>query len=171
MSENAEGSASAAQQNQREILQEAFFKLINIQNRRNKKLGRLILEQTGLTFPQMVVLMELDEHGGTSTMQTLAQHLQQTGGAMTNLVDRLFNAGLVSRETVPQDRRIVQVVLTEKGKAKIAAVHAHFMDEYKRICAALSNEELAQFMATIRKLAIETDSAIQRLSEAHHKNT
>lgn len=169
MAENVEGSDHAGQKTRRDVLQDEFFKIISLQNRKTKRFSALILEQTGLTFPQMIVLMDLDENEGSSTMQTLAQHLHQTGGAMTNLVDRLFNAGLVTREAVPQDRRIVQVVLTDEGRARIKELNTLFTNEHKRISEALSDDELEQFIHVLHKLSLGMDSAIQRLLEEHHK--
>src|SRR6202046_5283095 len=44
-----------------------------------------------------------------------------TSGTMTNRIDRLASAGLVSRHPDPQDQRGVLVTLTETGKAAAAA--------------------------------------------------
>ena len=58
-----------------------------------------------------------------------------TSGTMTNRIDRLAAAGLVSREPDPRDRRGVLVTLSARGKS---AVDAAFTDLLERENALLS---------------------------------
>src|SRR5579863_10070674 len=53
------------------------------------------------------------------TPTQLYREMMLTSGAMTNRIDRLEEAGLVSRRRDPQDRRGTLVRLTAKGKALI----------------------------------------------------
>ena len=71
--------------------------------------------KTGLTHPQLILLTVLDA-AGESTMTALTEKMGTTMGAVTNLADRLVHAGLVEREHDTEDRRVVKVRLTDKGR-------------------------------------------------------
>jgi DNA-binding MarR family transcriptional regulator len=51
-------------------------------------------------------------------MQELEQRSLFTRSGLTRLVDRIEAAGLVTRESVPGDRRGVRVVLTAEGRRR-----------------------------------------------------
>lgn len=51
------------------------------------------------------------------TANELAQALEQTPSAITRLLDRLEALGAVRREPHAQDRRALQIVMTDQGRA------------------------------------------------------
>jgi len=60
-------------------------------------------------------------------MGKLAKQLIASKGNITRLVDRMILEGLIDRRPSPEDRRIIQVGLTDKGHAlfeKMAIAHA-----------------------------------------------
>ncbi len=68
----------------------------------------------GISVSQCYTLEALGEHG-TSTMQTLAQHLHLAVSTVTRVVDNLVEKGLVERHMSARDRRVCQVALTPDG--------------------------------------------------------
>ena len=52
---------------------------------------------------------------GECTVTDIANHLEITLSAVTSLVDKLCNAGLVARFRSEEDRRVVYLKLTEEG--------------------------------------------------------
>ena len=88
------------------------------------------------------------------TPTQLYREMMLTSGAMTNRIDRLEEAGFVSRLADPSDRRGTLVRLTAKGKALIdAATTAHVANE-DRLLSALSAREQQQLGELLRKLLI-----------------
>jgi DNA-binding MarR family transcriptional regulator len=82
-----------------------------------------------------------------------------TSGTMTNRIDRLAAAGLVSREPDPRDRRGVLVTLSPRGQT---AVDAAFADLLKREHALLSQLGLDQrevLAGLLRTLLVPFDEA------------
>ena len=73
-----------------------------------------ILAETGVNMAQCQAMAVLAEHG-EMTMGALARGLGVTMGAATNLMDKLVEAGLVSRQRDESDRRVVKVKLTSTG--------------------------------------------------------
>lgn len=62
-------------------------------------------------------------------MGKLAGQLIASKGNITRLVDRMISEGLIDRRPSPEDRRIIQVGLTEKGRAlfeEMAVAHAEW---------------------------------------------
>jgi len=60
------------------------------------------------------------ERSGPSRLTALAARESVTQPAMTQLVSRLEDAGLVRREPDPSDGRVVRVVITDEGRALMA---------------------------------------------------
>ena len=58
---------------------------------------------------------------GSMRVGDLARALRVTVGGTSKLVDRIGRAGLIVRETDPDDRRASRVVLTTVGKRKLTA--------------------------------------------------
>ena len=76
-----------------------------------------------------------------------------TSGTMTNRVDRLVRKGLVERQPDPDDRRGVQVRLTQAGRTAVdGALDALLMRE-KDLLAGLADGEADEVATSLRKLS------------------
>ncbi len=75
---------------------------------------RPLLHELGITYPQYLTLTALWQHS-TGTVSELAQHLDLPAHAMTPLLQRLEQAGLIVRRRSPIDSRAVLVELTSVG--------------------------------------------------------
>lgn len=73
------------------------------------------LEPLGLTPFHWVVLCCLWEEDGLATC-SIGEKLQQVGGTITGVLDRMEERGLIRRERDLRDRRIWRIWLTEAGK-------------------------------------------------------
>ena len=70
----------------------------------------------GLTNAQWIPLFKLSI-GSASTVAELARECQLDAGAMTRLLDRLETKGLLRRVRTSEDRRVVNLELTDEGRA------------------------------------------------------
>lgn len=75
---------------------------------------RPLLGELGITYPQYLVLMALWEHG-EQPVHEIADRVQLTPHALSPLLRRLEQAGLVERWRSAADRRVVTVTLTDAG--------------------------------------------------------
>lgn len=75
-----------------------------------------LLRQQGLTPGHLKALSVLDEEE-PRPMGAMAEALQIDASQVTWLVDRLEERGFVERHTMPTDRRVKTVALTESGVA------------------------------------------------------
>ncbi|HSC91261.1 MAG TPA: MarR family transcriptional regulator [Gaiellaceae bacterium] len=116
------------------------------------------LEEFDLSFGEWRVLTSLrwaDQH--RQSPGDLARTHELSSGAMTNRLDRLERAGLVRRLPDPDDRRGVQVELTEEGlRTWQQSVVAQAQKE-AIVAAALTPEEMDQLNALLRRVMIELE--------------
>jgi DNA-binding MarR family transcriptional regulator len=73
------------------------------------------LDPLGLTPFHWVVLCCLWEEDGLAT-SSIGERLQQVGGTLTGVLDRMEDRGLIRRERDCHDRRVWRIWLTEAGK-------------------------------------------------------
>ncbi|MBB3343562.1 MarR family transcriptional regulator [Luteimonas sp. RC10] len=75
------------------------------------------LAQSGheLSFSQYITIKKLAM--GTSNATDLARAAELNPGAMTRLIDKLIDRGLVERHADPDDRRVVRIRLSAQGEA------------------------------------------------------
>lgn len=79
------------------------------------KLYRPLLAEIGLTYPQYLVMLVMWEDE-IATVSKIGEKLQLDSGTLTPLLKRLQLMGLVQRIRSERDERIVEIVLTKKGK-------------------------------------------------------
>jgi len=104
-----------------------------------------------LSVPQFRGLRFVRRHPGTS-LSPVAEHLGTTMPAASQLVDRLVRAGLVTREQHPDERRRVELRLTEAGSATIAECDARTRAWLCERLSGLDGAELARLASTLREL-------------------
>lgn len=107
-----------------------WFRMIRLhQALYNEVAARLRVE--GLSVPQFDAISTLTEREGMSQRE-LADRLYVTKGNVSGLIDRLVDAGLVERRSIPDDRRSHALHLTKEG-ARLAGIgmqiHRDFMEE------------------------------------------
>jgi DNA-binding MarR family transcriptional regulator len=100
------------------------------------------LADVGLTSAQSGVLFLIPNEGGAS-VNAVSEGLGLAQSAASVLVQRLEQAGLIERETDPNDRRAVLLTLTTRGRA----LRAKAVERAQRINSAaargFSSEEQA----------------------------
>lgn len=74
------------------------------------------LDPFGLTLFHWVVLCCLWEEDGLA-ISSIGEKLQQVGGTLTGVLDRMEARGLIRRERDLNDRRVWRIWLTEDGKS------------------------------------------------------
>ena len=74
-----------------------------------------LAHEAGLSPPQAMFLLSLHETG-TATMGDISKTLGTTQGVATRMVDRLLEKDMVERKRDGDDRRVVLISLSRKGK-------------------------------------------------------
>ncbi|MNT86221.1 putative HTH-type transcriptional regulator YusO [compost metagenome] len=92
------------------------------------------------------------------TMSDLTGRLGVTRGALTGLVDRLEESGLVARCPDQQDRRVVHLALTPQGQTTMAEVEHDWREEVQRWLAPLDDDSRHAFSKGLNAL-LEMENA------------
>lgn len=90
-----------------------WFRFVRLHRRASSAIAGE-LKAIGLSIPQFDLLSTLTEREGLS-QQELAERLYVTKGNVSGLLDRMVEAGLVERRSIPGDRRSNALHLTPKG--------------------------------------------------------
>jgi DNA-binding MarR family transcriptional regulator len=96
---------------------------------------------------------------GSVNVRTLAAELGVTPGNVTSIVNRLVGQGLVKRSESPDDRRIVLLELTDKGRETITEIHETGLSYMKSILERMNSEDITALVKGMSAfiIAIELD--------------
>lgn len=79
-------------------------------------LYRPFLDELDITYPQYLVMMVLWENDGLS-VNHIGEKLYLDSGTLTPLLKRLETKGFIMRKRKKEDERVVEVFISETGKA------------------------------------------------------
>ena len=105
-----------------------------------------------LTIGQLKSLFFIDFEGSTN-FRKLATALGVTPPNVTGIIDRLVEQGLVSREENPENRRMLLLQTTDRGKALLAKLRESRIGHMSGILAQLSLEDLSALAQGFTALA------------------
>lgn len=106
------------------------------------------LEPLGLTPFHWVVLCCLWSEDGLAT-SAIGEKLQQVGGTLTGVLDRMEERNLICRERDRQDRRMVKIWLTDTGKELETVLPPIALELSEQVMIGFSSEEQQQFARMI----------------------
>ena len=109
------------------------------------------LEKLGLTPPQFYVLATIGYAGGLPFGEIGAK-MMVTVSNLTGIVDRLEEKKLVSRKRDENDRRVVHVVLTERGVKLYKNAITLFEKSIAQIFSSLDKSAQKELSVLLRKL-------------------
>lgn len=113
--------------------------------------SRYLVTQYGLTGPQLVLLKELSARDGDSVSKlTRAVHLSQA--TVTGILDRLEKRELVRRQRSDEDRRRVQIWLTDAGRELLAEAPTLLQEEFIDQLASLDDWEQTQILSSLQRV-------------------
>ncbi|AXA36634.1 MAG: MarR family transcriptional regulator [Candidatus Hydrogenedentota bacterium] len=108
-------------------------------------------EADEMTVAQKRLLYILDLNG-PQRMSEIARLSGVTLPAATAVVDRLVEAGLVERHSEPNDRRVVRIALTEKGRKMIASMNSVHERRLRDVLEKLTPEERTALVEHFRSI-------------------
>ena len=117
-----------------------------------------VVSGSDLTFTQWVVLMYLRD-GLAINATDLCSQLRHDSGALTRVIDQLEARGLVQRERSREDRRAVQLRLTEAGQGIVAALVPRVVDKLNFALRDFSQAESSELNRLLSKLIASLDGA------------
>ena len=152
----------------RELFVQRFVEVSEFLNRQFYT-GRLeTIAGLDLTMPQIKTLSLLETRGPLR-MSAIAIVMSRTLSAMTSIVDRLVEKGLVTRQSDPNDRRLVICALTDEGTQAIVQFWHIGKERLQMISDLMTDDQLhaaVTGLEGIRNAELEIQRTIAELLAA-----
>jgi DNA-binding MarR family transcriptional regulator len=100
---------------------------------------------------QWIVVLLVGENAVPSAT-ALCEKMAYDPGAMTRLLDRLESKGIVRRVRDPEDRRTIQLELTDSGKALYPKIISAMVDVNNSLLRGFSRDEVSQLEGYLRRM-------------------
>ena len=116
---------------------------------------------SGISMPQMGALMRIHRRGPLP-MSDISKHLGTTLAATSQLIDRLVQQGLMTRTEDPDDRRVRNVALTERGRKLLEAslrARQRWVDDLSQTLTQAELETVTDALHILVRRARELDPA------------
>lgn len=116
---------------------------------RSMRASARFVKASGFSMPQFFLLMQV-HHRQQCGISDLSEHLEITNAAVSQLVDKLVQAGLLERAEDPHDRRAKTVALSPKGRQFIEQGIEERYRWLERLEANLTEAEQGQVIEALK---------------------
>ncbi|MBW3567033.1 MAG: MarR family transcriptional regulator [Proteobacteria bacterium] len=113
--------------------------------------SRYLALRYSLTGPQLVCVRHLLRHGPMAP-GTLARRISLSPATITGIIDRLEKRGLVTRERSTDDKRKVEIALTDDGRELAKQMPPPLHETFSRRLDALPLEEREEIDRVLAKI-------------------
>jgi DNA-binding MarR family transcriptional regulator len=128
-----------------------------------------ILTEESVTLQQILLLRRLQQIG-ESTPSEIAELLRMSLPAVSQMIDRLFLLGLITRTEAPEDRRKKILAVTQKRQTLMQRVRKARAAEYAAGTSMLSPKLSSELVKLLRKALAELSEESQAVSPARSRN-
>ena len=110
-----------------------------------------VITKGKMGFPQIVVV-EFLKNNGACKMSDISDMLHVTKSAVTNIVDRLIEDGIIKRNRSSKDRRVVWVRLTPKGDRVARQVMDFRKKMIEKLFFSINQSDRVQYLRILKKM-------------------
>jgi DNA-binding MarR family transcriptional regulator len=119
--------------------------------------SRRLGKETGLTTPQLVILRSV-ANGGSPTVSDIARDVSLSQATVTTLLNKLEANGFVVRERSSEDRRRVNVHLTDAGGTVLEEAPEPLQERFSARFQSLESWEQHLIVASLERVANMMDA-------------
>ena len=105
----------------------------------------------GISPPQLGALVLIEANRGIS-QSAVAGALRFDRSTLVQIIDRLEDRGLVTREVSAHDRRSYALKLTEVGRETLAGLKSQALEQDAALAEDLSDQEREDLMGLLRRI-------------------
>jgi DNA-binding MarR family transcriptional regulator len=145
--------------------QKSTINLIYTFNWVNEKVNKLF-EPFDITQQQFNILRILRGAGEPLSTLQIRQRMLDKMSDTSRIVDRLIKKGLVKKSVCHEDRRLVDILLTDKGKKLLQTMDV-LNDEMESIFKYLNVEEARQLNILLDKIRTSENGLEENKDETH----
>lgn len=114
--------------------------------------SRYVTRLSGLTSSQLILLKVVRDQK-LATISELADTISLSQATLTSILDRLEATGYVLRERSTQDKRKIQVCITQAGREVLKMAPEPLQDTFIRQFSALKDWERSMIQASLQRVA------------------
>ena len=129
-----------------------WLRLLTCATAIEKKARAMLAERFGTTLPRFDVLAALDRARDGLTMGELSAQLLVSNGNVTAIVARLVQDGLVTQAQDRDDRRVLRVKLTPKGRRDFRLYAAEHERWIEQLLSNLNEREIQELLAGLARV-------------------
>lgn len=130
--------------------------------------SRRLVENVGLTGPQLTVLRESARLGRTP-IGVLARAVHLSQPTVTGILDRLEKRGLLERSRDEHDRRAVNINITPSGRELLDRAPSLLQDQFRRELDKLQEWEQTLMLSILQRIAAMMEA--EKLDASPHLTT
>jgi DNA-binding MarR family transcriptional regulator len=116
-------------------------------------------EDTGISFVQWIALKVVRD-GVARNAGELARELSITTGATTRMIDVLETRGLMVRDRGGEDRRVVNLAVTEEGRETVEQLMLRVVEAWNEVLKDFDQAEVDLMVMNLMRLL----AAVERVS-------
>ena len=118
----------------------------------SRRITKELAKRADLTGPQLTVVKLLEAFGDLS-LSELSDRIRAQNSTVTGIIDRMERESLVTRERSKEDRRVVYIKLTPKGRELAREIPIEPMEVFKSALETLSQQEMKDLLRIMTKVA------------------
>lgn len=147
MIQEKEATTSRYRNERHKAVASFLFTYSNVASRLQK-----MISEHGLTLQQFNILRILQrQHPHPTCNCTIRKQMLDARSDITRIVDRLVKEGLASRKHCHEDRRKVNIIITQKGLEMLDRMD-HLNEKMDGILASLTDREVAELNRLLDKI-------------------
>ncbi len=109
---------------------------------------RMQISKKGFTNSQCYTLLNIYKSGPLA-MKNLSEKMNLDNSTMTRVVNNLVRDDLIKREPSAEDRRVVNVRLTEKGEAEAEELSKEVIEYYRKIIEEIPEGKVIEIVESM----------------------
>ena len=109
-------------------------------------------KQHGLNGSQIRIMFLLSHHHDGVNVKDIAQRLNVTSGAITQIIDELVKKDFVNRTEDLNDRRVIRISLSKKTRTIFHELKNKFLEHLEPLFDKLTDEEVQSLSNLIAKV-------------------
>ena len=147
-------------------IQELIDRYVSVSFKVHKKAEALIKGQIGddLTNDQHYILRYISQ-SKECTSSELADAFEVNKSAITAIINRMTERGLIERTRDQSDRRVVYLTLTEEGHTLYQSCQEKIEQLVQSIITKFEEQEIKNFIETYEKLAFILENKKEEMEE------
>ncbi len=127
----------------------------------SRRITKDLAGRYGLTGPQLAVVKMLEPVGKLS-LSELSDRIRARNSTVTGIIDRMEREALVVRKRSEEDRRVVNIELTDKGRELAADIPVEPVEIFRRVLSELSPRDATDLKRILTRLAHRVSELVEQ---------